>query len=89
MTQPINQATNGQNWKTRTYVLGTLLGAGMGLLSAYLFTREAEQNSEDGEMPDIAPSTLLGLALSILGLIRQISETAKKGNNKDRNRRGR
>ena len=69
------------------YLLGTVLGAAMGFLSAYLFAREAEQNSEDGELPEIAPSTLVGLALSALGLIRQISEIGKKGNKKDRRRR--
>jgi len=66
------------NWKTRTYVIGTILGAVTGLLSAYLFAREAENSTEEGERPEIPPSALLGLALSALSLVRQISETGKK-----------
>lgn len=72
------QNNNPANWKTRTYIIGTLLGAVTGLLSAYLFAREAETNSEDGERPDIPPSAMIGLALSALGLMRQISEAGKK-----------
>lgn len=82
---------DNQAWKSRMYLMGTVIGAAMGFLSAYMFAREAEQNSENGEMPDIPPSTLLALALSVLGLMRQISDTGKKSGKKDnsRNRRGR
>lgn len=74
----IEQSNNASNWKTRTYIIGTILGAVTGLLSAYLYAREAENNAEDGERPEIAPSAMIGLALSALGLVRQISESGKK-----------
>lgn len=70
-------------WKTQTYMIGALLGAAMGFLSAYFFAQEAEneaQNSE--ERPKIPPSTLLGLALSAIALVRQISEVGKKDKKK-------
>lgn len=72
------QSNSPANWKTRTYIIGTILGAVTGLVSAYLFAREAENSSEEGERPEIPPSALLGLALSALSLMRQISETGKK-----------
>jgi hypothetical protein len=69
------------NWKRQTYILGGILGAVMGFLSAYLFAKEAE-DSEDDNRPDVPPTALLGLVLSAIGLIRQIAETGKK--NKER-----
>lgn len=80
MSQQIQPTdNNAPNWKSRTYVMGILLGAAMGLLSAYLFAREAEDEQQDDERPEIPPSVLLGLALSALTLVRQIAESARKG----------
>lgn len=74
-----NNETNKPNWKNQTYLFGAILGAVMGFLSAYLFAKEAEDDEDtDDERPKIAPTTLLGLALSALSLIRQIAETGKK-----------
>lgn len=80
MTEQNNEEIKKSNWRTQTYILGGVLGAVMGFLSAYLFAKEAEDDNE--ERPKIAPTTLLGLALSALSLIRQIAETGKK--DKDR-----
>lgn len=78
MTNPIPNPTNdNESWKTRIYVTGVAIGAMLGFLSAYLFAREIE-NDADLDGPDIAPTTLLGLALSTLALVRQIAESGKK-----------
>lgn len=78
MTQPTSNQ-NDASWKTRTYVVGLGLGAALGLLSAYLFAREVEDNADaDDEGPAIAPATLLSLALSVLALVRQIAESGRK-----------
>ena len=71
-----NQTSNSQEWRTRTYVMGAFLGAGMGLLSAYLFNRAAEEN-EEGKPHPIPTGTLLTLVLSVITLIRQIAESGK------------
>lgn len=63
-------------WKTRTYALGLIAGAVMGLISAYMFTRAAEEN-DDGKPNAIPTGTLIGILLSVLGLIRQIAESGK------------
>ena len=73
-----NKQTDKASWKTQTYFLGAILGAVMGFLSAYLFAKEAEDDEANDERPKVAPTTLLGLALSALSLIRQIAETGKK-----------
>lgn len=66
------------NWKRRNYAIGALTGAAMGFLSAYMFTQEAEKSANENERPDLAPTTLISLALSVLGLVRQIAESGKK-----------
>lgn len=65
-------------WKRRNYALGAGLGALLGFLSAYLFTREAENTADGDERPDLAPTALIGLALSVLGIVRQIAEAGRK-----------
>jgi H+/Cl- antiporter ClcA len=72
----LQNQTGNPNWKTRTYLMGVLLGAGMGLISAYLFNRSAEENDE-GKPQEIPTGTLIGLLLSVITLIRQIAESGK------------
>ncbi len=65
-------------WKRRNYAIGALSGAVFGFMSAYMFTQEAEKSAQDDERPEIAPTTMITLALSVLGLVRQIAESGKK-----------
>lgn len=71
-------------WKTRLYVVGAVIGAAMGFLSAYLFAKEAAQDQDpnDRSRPEMPPTALLGLALSVLTLVRQIAESGRKKDNK-------
>lgn len=65
-------------WKTKTYIGGTLVGALLGGLSAYLYARAAEEEEiTSGEKPQIKTTQLLSLALAVLGLIRQFTEAGK------------
>ena len=70
------QNNEEQNWETRVYVTGTMLGAIIGFVSAYLFARAASEN-EDGKPAEISTGTLLSLFLAVMGLIRQIAEVGK------------
>ncbi|PMB48317.1 hypothetical protein CEN41_01940 [Fischerella thermalis CCMEE 5330] len=65
------------SWKSRTYIMGLILGAAIGLMSAYLFVRSAEENPETGRPEPIQTGTLITLLLAILGLMRQIAESGK------------
>jgi hypothetical protein len=65
------------SWKSRTYVLGVTLGAVVGLISAYLFVRSAEENPETGRPEPIQTGTIIALLLSIMGVMRQIAESGK------------
>ncbi|GAB4508641.1 MAG: hypothetical protein OHK0046_01650 [Anaerolineae bacterium] len=68
------------DWKTQTYMLGTLVGAGLGFLASYLFAKAADENPDtNGERPAIQTAQLLSLALAAIGIMRQISEMGKAG----------
>ncbi len=73
--------TNPQdyNWKKKTYLNGTLAGAFLGLIGAYLFARAAEEDSDRmaGQPTRLQTGQLLSIMLAILALIRQITESGK------------
>ena len=67
------------SWKSQLYVVGLAIGAVLGFMSAYLFAREAEKETEaEGERPEVSPIAVLGLATSALALVSRIAETGKK-----------
>jgi H+/Cl- antiporter ClcA len=73
---PNTTPSRDESWKTRLYAIGVMLGALAGFIASYLFARSAEEN-EDGKPQPIPTSTLLGLVLTGLSLIRQIAESGK------------
>lgn len=78
MQTPTNNTNS--NWKIKAYLIGILSGVAFGLLSAYLYARTAEEN-ESGKPSSISTTQLLGLSLTVLGLVRQVSsmgQTDKK-----------
>lgn len=64
------------NWKSRLYLSGAMMGAVVGFLSAYLFARSAQED-ENGKPQPIPTGTLIGLLLSVMTLMRQIAESGK------------
>lgn len=65
--------------KTRNIIAGAALGAALGLLSSYLYTRAAEENdnAEAGAPGSVSTGQLLAILLAVLGLMRQIAELGK------------
>ncbi len=70
---------NMQERKARIIVAGAALGAMLGLLSSYLYTRAAEENGnpEAGAPGSVSTGQALTVLLAILGLVRQIAELGK------------
>ena len=68
-----------QERKARIIVAGAALGAMLGLLSSYLYTRAAEENGnpEAGAPGSVSTGQALAVLLAILGLVRQIAELGK------------
>lgn len=71
-----NEPVSLSNWQTRNYAAGLAFGAVLGLISAHLFNRAAEEN-DDGKPAKVSTGTLLGLTLSLIALIRQIAESGR------------
>ena len=80
MTQNSTANNNGQDtqsWKMRMYLIGAALGSAFGLISAYLFTRSAQENNPSGKPDEIPTGQLVALLLSAMALVRQIAEMGK------------
>ena len=68
----------------QAYIRGVLAGSALGLMSAYLYARAAEEDADenDGVPSSIQTGTMISLALAILGLLRQIAEAGKPNKKK-------
>ena len=62
------------SWRNRNYILGVIVGGLMGVVSAYLFNRSAEEAGDD-EAQEISTPAMIGIALSAITLVRQIAES--------------
>ncbi len=60
-----------ENWKLRTVMVGSVLGAFAGAAAAYLLVRRAEAT---GEPPRLGTGESLRLGLLVLGLLRQVGQ---------------
>ena len=67
-----------ESWQTRTLMIGGLLGAVLGILSAYLYIRSAQAAGEDSPPP---PETkdAVKLGMSLLSIIRSVAELGRGG----------
>ncbi len=68
-----------QERRTRIIVMGAGLGALLGLISGYLYTRVAEEHgdSEAGTAGSVSSTQVLAVLVAIIGLVRQIAELGK------------
>ncbi len=60
-----------QNWKPRALIIGTAIGALVGLGAAYLFAQRVEAENSD---PTIQPVDGVKLGVLVLGMLRYIAE---------------
>jgi hypothetical protein len=75
---PAQKQAEQENWKNRVLGFGAAGGAVFGLLSAYMYSRAAEEDvSRVGKAQRISTGELLGLGLALLAVLRQITELAK------------
>jgi hypothetical protein len=58
------------DWRTKTFLVGGVVGALLGLGAAYIYINAAE---ESGEEPELKPGTAVTLGLSLLALLRQVA----------------
>ena len=70
--------TGSANWKTQVYLIGAVFGLVLGLLSAYLYVRAAEENNQAHSKPKLRTGDAMKLTLGVLGLVRQIADLGNK-----------
>lgn len=63
--------TTTDNWRTKTLVVGALVGALIGVATAYLLARTAEESG--GGPPQISTGDAIKSAVGIVGLVRGIA----------------
>ncbi len=59
------------NWRTKTLIIGGVIGALIGVSTAYLLARTAEESS--GGPPKISTGDAIKSAIGIVGLVRGIA----------------
>ncbi len=59
------------NWKTRTIVIGAVLGAAAGLIAAYILVQRA---AESQQAPKLNAGDGVKVGLGVLGVLRLISD---------------
>jgi hypothetical protein len=64
-----------KKWKTKTLVVGTVIGALAGAVSAYLLINRAE---DEDEKPELTPGEGIQVGLGLLGLMRLIAGFGKE-----------
>ncbi|MCK6577185.1 MAG: hypothetical protein L6Q98_03660 [Anaerolineae bacterium] len=73
--QPTSQAAGDS--RSQTYLLGAAAGLLFGLLSAYLYNRAAGESQVPPGTQRVKSGELIALGLTVLGLVRQVSEMGR------------
>ena len=68
--------TTNENWKTKTYIIGAVVGAAVGLGTAYLFARSAEERGSGP--PRISTADAIKSAVGVIGIMRGIAALGDK-----------
>jgi hypothetical protein len=59
------------HWKAKSYVIGGLVGAAIGLGTAFLMARSSEKNR--GGPPELEVGEMLRLGVAVIGVVRGIA----------------
>jgi hypothetical protein len=72
----MNQSVYDPNWKQKFLISGSLIGAFVGLATAYLLARAAE---EDGEgPPQVDTADAIRVVMGVVGTMRGVAALGKR-----------
>jgi hypothetical protein len=63
------------NWKTKTLIIGAVIGAVTGLVASYMIIQRAEKLNDT---PQVSVGDGVKVGLGVLGLLRLVSDTVTK-----------
>jgi hypothetical protein len=72
------------NSKQKSVLIGAILGAALGAVGGYLFTRGLDLSREVGEQPDelslksVPPGEMVKLSIAIMAVLRGIAELGER-----------
>ena len=70
----LNDGNRTPDWKMRTTLVGSALGALAGVAAALMFIRRSEETGEPPSLRKTDPGLVLATGITVLGLLRQIAD---------------
>ena len=70
----LNDGARPPDWKMRTTLIGSALGALAGIVAAFMFIQRSEQVGEPPSIRKTDPGLVLAAGVTLLGLMRQIAD---------------
>lgn len=74
----LNDGNRTPDWKMRTTLLGSALGALVGVAAALMFIRRSEETGEPPSLRKTDPGLVLSAGVTLLGLLRQIADMGER-----------
>ncbi len=70
----LDEGNRTPDWKVRTTLIGSALGAIAGVAAAMMFIRRSEETGEPPSLRKTDPGLVLATGVTLLGLLRQIAD---------------
>jgi hypothetical protein len=70
----LNDGSRTPDWKMRTTLVGSALGALAGVAAAMMFIRRSEETGEPPRLHKTDPGLVLAAGVTLLALLRQIAD---------------
>jgi len=74
----LNDGARPPDWKMRTTLIGSVLGALAGIAAAFIFSQRSEQVGEPPSIRKTDPGLVLAAGVTLLGLLRQIADLGER-----------
>jgi hypothetical protein len=74
----LNEGNRPPDWKMRTTLIGSALGALVGIAAAFMFIRRSEDAGEPPSIRKTDPGLVLAAGVTLLGLLRQIADLGER-----------